>query len=84
MSEVLLIKCQMNYVAEQEIHATYQGKPLYLCLRMGLGALCLLERFNKSEPLYMLCMFTSAVCSFVYPFTTKPLGKENQMRECSN
>ena len=47
---------------------------------MGLGALCLLERFNKSEPLYMLCMFTSAVCSFVYPFTTKPLGKQDQMR----
>ena len=49
-----------------------------------MGALCLLERFNKSEPLYMLCMFTSAVCSFVYPFTTKPLGKKNQMREYSS
>ena len=41
---------------------------------MGLGALCTLERFNKSEPLYMLCMFTSAACSFVYPFTSKPIG----------
>ena len=41
---------------------------------MGLGALFLLERVNKSEPLYMFCMFTSAACSFVYPFTTKPLG----------
>ena len=49
---------------------------LSLFIRMGLGALCLLERFNKSEPLYMLCMFVSAACSFAMPCTDKPLRKE--------
>ena len=59
-------------------------RPVSSYTRMGLGALCLLERFNKSEPLYMLCMFTSAACAFIYPFTSKPLGKKQREGKLRN